>query len=131
VLIALGGAGAVGAWFWIEQRGLRGLSEVSRSYARLNIYAPWIGVALEDSATPYERADRLGWSVPEGQGPIHRIAGLYVAEQYAPPPLTPMHLDKANTEAREAWSALRPAFMRRAALAGLRRLLPGRRSLSR
>jgi hypothetical protein len=130
LLAVVAGAGVVGAWFWLEQRGLAGLSDVSRSYARLNVYAPWVGVRLDESATPYERADRLGWNVPEGEGHIDQIAGLYVQEQYGPPPETPLHLDRANTLAREEWEALRPVFMRHAAFGWLRRLLPGKRGQS-
>jgi hypothetical protein len=87
-------------------------------------------VRLDESATPYERADRLGWNVPEGEGHIDQIAGLYVQEQYGLPPETPLHLDKANTLAREEWEALRPVFMRHAAFGWLRRWLPGKRGQS-
>lgn len=116
--------GVAGTWYWFEQRGLLELSEISRSYARLNIYAPLVGVDLEESATPYERAGQIVGAVPEGEKPIHAITQLYVDEQYGPPPETPMHADRANTWAREAWPTARRAFLRAAVWNGLARLNP-------
>ncbi len=118
----------IGVWLWFEQYGLGGLSEVSRCYARLNAYAPWVGADLEASATPFERAVRLAEVTPEGEDLIDRITALYVQERYGRPPATPMHADKANVRARLAWQKLRPIFVRAALERRLAQLNPFRRA---
>lgn len=118
--------GGVGGLLYIEQRGLWHLSRVSRSYARLNIYAPLVGLRMEKSETPYERGERIGQVLPDGRGPVDTIVQLYVEEKFAPPPPTSLHADRANSMAQEAWGEARRAFLREAALRFLRRLNPFR-----
>lgn|SRR5574341_1143353 len=131
VIVLAVGAGA-GVWLWFERRGLGGLSEVSRAYARLNIFAPWIGVRLERSATPFERAERIGAQAVEGRPMVERIADLYVEEQYAPPrDLDAMHRDRANSNAGESWSKLRGIFVRLALVERIKEINPLRRLFQR
>lgn len=126
VMLALLVVGAVGAWVWIEQRGMAGLSEVSRSYARVNVYAPLVGVQLAPSATPFERSQQLEEQVPEGKGYVSRIVNLYVEEQYARPSGSPLNITKANMQARHTWQRLRTIFLRVALIRQLARLVPFR-----
>ncbi len=111
-------AGAVGlalvgviAWFWVEQRGLLKLSETARCYARLNIYASYMGIKLHDSATPYERASTLAEKIPEGESVIFRITRLYNEEQYG----QPADPDNRDARARLAWQTARQIFLKRIA----------------
>lgn len=115
--LLLAGLG-VAAWYWLEQRGTHGLSEVARSYARLNVYAPWVGVELAPSDTPYERAETLGRAAPPGEKPIRKIVDLYVREQYTADRLGNRRAE-ANRQSREAWKAARRSLVG----AGLRRRL--------
>ncbi|HEC24112.1 MAG TPA: hypothetical protein ENI95_14465 [Chloroflexi bacterium] len=125
-LLLIGLMAVAGGWFWVEQRGLLHLSDVARSYARLNIYAPWLGVTVEPGDTPLERAGRISAAVPDAQEPVQQIVGLYIEEQYAPPPPTPMHRDRANTYAREAWEKARRTFLIAALRRTVKRLVPFR-----
>lgn len=103
----------VGAWFWLEQRGLTRLSEISRSYARLNTYAQLLKITPGDNATPYERAAQIANMLPEGKRSIYTIVNLYVVEQYGPPSAMPFQRYHQNMEAREAWEAARSIILRR------------------
>lgn len=117
------------AWFLIEQRGLQGMSEVSRSYARLNIYAPLMGVKLPDSATPFERANTLSENVPQdSEVHVQRITRLYVEEQYTPKFGVNGHEDnRANLMANNSWRFLRPAMLRSMLVRWFNRVNPLRR----
>jgi hypothetical protein len=97
------------AWFWVEQRGLLKLSETARCYARLNIYASYLGIKLRDSVTPYERANILTEKIPEGESAIYRITRLYNEEQYG----QPTNPDNRNARARLAWQTARQVFLKR------------------
>lgn len=123
LLTAAGLAGAV-VWFWLEERGLRSLSEISRSYARLNIYASLAGLQLDESATPYERARLIARAIPEASEPASRIVELYVQEQYAPPPRREIERFKAGALARDQWQKARPILIRAALTGLLKRLTP-------
>jgi hypothetical protein len=81
----------------------------------LNLFAPWLGVDLPDSATPLERSGQLSHALPEGKPYVQRIVGMYVEDQYAPPrPLDDFYRDRRNAEADTSWKFLRPRFMRAA-----------------
>ena len=73
----LGTVMLVGGWAWHRKHGLHRLSGVAGSYARLNIFAPWLGVELLPSDTPYERAEAFRRRIP-GVRPVSRIVDLYV-----------------------------------------------------
>lgn len=122
-LLALLGGGAAGLWVWLDRRSLRRLSEVGRSYARLNTHAPWVGLDFLPSDTPHERAAALGERVPQGRGPIRRIVDLYAQEIYTAERLTTWRGD-AQRQAREAWEATRRVLVRAGLLNRLRRFNP-------
>ncbi|MBN1313804.1 MAG: transglutaminase domain-containing protein [Anaerolineae bacterium] len=100
-------------WFRFEQWGLMQLSEVSRSYARLNTYAQLLDISASETATPYEHAAQLVKALPEGRSPISAIVNLYVIEQYGPPPSMPVQSARRNAEAREAWMTARRIILKR------------------
>jgi len=123
-LLAVAGLAAAAGWFWLEERGLRSLSEISRSYARLNIYASLAGLQLNESATPYERARQIVRAVPEAEGPVNQIVGLYVQEQYAPPPVREIDRFKAGSLAHDEWQKARPYLIRAVLTRFLKQLIP-------
>ena len=128
MLVLLIAAGAAGLWFFLEQRGMGSLTDISRSYARLNLFAPLVGVPLEDSATPTERATKLGWGLPQGEAHIDRITALYVNEQYAPPrDMEDLEADRDSSAARDEWKLLRPTMIKAAIKQQLQRIIPMRR----
>ena len=100
----------LGLWFWFEQRGMGHLSEVSRSYARLNNFAQLAGIIAPASATPYERAEIVSRQLPQSEPYVSDIVTLYVEEQYSPN----IQLDprRAARRARRRWEKLRSVFIR-------------------
>jgi hypothetical protein len=106
---------AAGVWFWLELNGLENLSEISRSYARMNIFASLAGLPLDESATPLERGQQIAAAVPEGRDFVQRITSLYMRERYAPPVAKPRPDDRRGEVARSDWQSLRP-IMAKAAL---------------
>ncbi|GAB4474389.1 MAG: transglutaminaseTgpA domain-containing protein [Anaerolineae bacterium] len=100
-------------WYWLEMRGLRRLSEVSRSYARLNIFASLLGLRAQPSVTPYERARAIARLIPENEREAYQITRLYVDEQYGRPPASEEDRRRAAASARGAWRTARPRFLRR------------------
>jgi len=110
MVIMLVPTGILGIWFWFEQRGMAHLSEVSRSYARLNNFAQLAGITPPESATPYERAEILSKRLPQSEPYVSDIVTLYVAEQYS----SGLHLDPRRTarKARRTWEKLRHVLIR-------------------
>lgn len=99
------------AIWYVEYRGLGGLNGIERAYARLGIYARWLGLRLDRSATPDERRRYLVGEVPTGEKPINAITRAYIQNRYAPehrvdPRAKPETID-------EAWEEARWAFIRR------------------
>lgn len=94
--------------WWVEHRGLGGLSLVEKAYARLAIYGRWLGIRLPEEYTPHERQNTLVRNVPEGEEPISDITELYMRKRFAPP------ADGSDDElAGLAWGRARLAFIRR------------------
>jgi transglutaminase-like putative cysteine protease len=93
--------------WWVEHRGLGGLSMTEKAYARLAIYARFLGMALPPEHTPEERRQVLVEGVPEGEPPINDITRFYVESHYAPP-----NRAGYEGEAEQAWSEARRAFLR-------------------
>jgi len=98
-------AGLATFWAWRERK-LRGLNLVERVYERLCSFARRLGIEFQRHQTPYEYAAALITAVPEGQGPVQRIADLYVRERFS-------SRQVSGEEAEEAWRGLRPILWRR------------------
>jgi hypothetical protein len=123
LLVLLAAGVTAGLWYWRMERGLRGLGDVARGYARLNIFAPWLGIDLSRSDTPYERVRAYRQAIPESEGPVRRIVDLYVEEQYTEDRLGQRRLD-AYRQAREAWDEIRRRVLRLGLVRRIGRLNP-------
>jgi transglutaminase-like putative cysteine protease len=98
--------------WYVEYRGLRGLNVVQRAYARMTIYAHWLGLRFDESATPDERRRYLVGKVPEGEQPINTITRTYVEDRYAEPLRSDARIANSYS-AQEAWREARRTFIRR------------------
>lgn len=103
--------GIFGFIYWAEHRSLRNLSLISRTYARLNLYASWMRLYFVPGATPFERARELIVAVPGGEETIRCIVKLYVKEQYAQSTLTAEETGEVAAVAN-SWRDIRPLFLR-------------------
>jgi transglutaminase-like putative cysteine protease len=97
-------AGLVALWAWRERKQ-KGLNLVERVYERLCSFARRLGIQFQRHQTPYEYAAALSTAIPEGQGPVQRIADLYVRERFS-------GREVSGQEAGEAWQSLRPILWR-------------------
>jgi len=105
LILALIPAGLATLWT-LRERKLRGLNLVERVYERLCDFARRLGIEFQGYQTPYEYAAALITALPEGQGPVQRIADLYVRERFS-------GREVSGQEAGEAWRSLRPILWRR------------------
>jgi hypothetical protein len=85
LVVAALSVGVVSFLWWVEYRGLDEYSPIARAYARLAIYARWLGIPLSDSQTPLERGRKVAREVPTGGRDLMRITDNYIVERYAPP----------------------------------------------
>jgi len=109
---------AVGFLWWVEYRGLDSLSPVGRAYARLAIYARWLGIPLHEAQTPLERGRKIAREVPTGNRPVTSLTDMYISERYARPrDVTP----DEEKFAQSAWRNARRAFLGRKIRRWLRR----------
>ncbi len=83
VLLLLALLVLAGVW-WLEWRGLGGLSPVKRAYALLERYAGYLGIRLSPSYTPTERQRVLSDQVPPSDKPVRLITDMYMQETYGP-----------------------------------------------
>ncbi len=109
-------------WWW-EWRGMRGLSPISRAYARLERYARLIGINFAGQLTPDERRQQVARTLPKAEPPVSAITNLYTSERYGPAAKHPTELDTQSEVADEAWTETRSSILRRY----LRRFIPFRR----
>lgn len=114
VTLIAGAVAVLGARQWLSRRGLLGASEVTRSYAWLNLAAPLADVDLHPGDTPYERAEAFRRAIPRSEQPVRRIIELYVQEQYTPQRIPPAQRLDAARQARGAWQAARRILLRAA-----------------
>jgi transglutaminase-like putative cysteine protease len=96
-------------WWW-EWRGLRGLSPISRAYARLERYLALIGLRFAPEQTPEERRRRTNSTLPDAERPVTAITRLYNAERYGP---QDERVTKAGPQAEVAWNDARKHILRR------------------
>ena len=116
-------AGLAAFWAWRERKQ-KGLNLVEQVYERLCNFARRLGIKFQRHQTPYEYAAALSTVIPEGRGPVQRIADLYVRERFSGTvlPLVPGPKDQGDwtvqgrevseQEAVEAWQSLRPILWR-------------------
>ncbi len=108
IIIAILSFLGVGLLWWVEYRGLDRISPIGRAYARLGIYARWLGIPLAQANTPLERGRRIARNVPTGSNAVNSITDMYINERYARP-----HNPSPNEEdeAQDAWQRARRAFI--------------------
>jgi hypothetical protein len=112
LLLIIVGIGLFIYWWW-EWRGLRGMSPVSRAYARLERYIPLVGVRLHDQQTPEERRRQIVKGVPRAERPVTAITRLYTAERYGPGMRHPAEAQQNRQVAEGAWLNARKKILRR------------------
>ncbi len=100
-------------WWWWEWRGMRGLSPVTRAYARLERYVPLVGVRLKTEQTPDERRRRIVRVLPMAEPPVTAITRMYTAERYGPRRRHPADAEVQQQIAEEAWADARTSILRR------------------
>jgi len=105
-------------WWW-EWRGLRGLSPISRAFARLERYMQLIGIRFGSAKTTLEKGSELQRRLPAAREAIRTISSLYTRERYGAPAIgEDPQLFAQNAE--QAWTQTRGDILRR----WLRRWLP-------
>jgi transglutaminase-like putative cysteine protease len=92
-------------------------SNVERSYGRLGSWAHWLGVLVLPAHTPYERADLLAASVPEGKEPLRNLTRQFVLQRF-----TPQRSGDNDFDPRAEWKVLRPLMLRQTIAHQLERL---------
>lgn len=109
VLIVLLMVGVLFFVWWVEWRGLGGLTPVQRAYALIERYAGYVGIRLGSSYTPDERRRIVVDRVPHSDQPVRTITEMYVEETYGP---QARRAGRWNARARAAWNEARSAFVR-------------------
>lgn len=121
-LVLLLAVGVMIYWWW-EWRGMRGLSPITRAYARLERYIGLLGIHLSAQQTPEERRAQIIRTLPKAEPPISAITQLYSAERYSKGSRTPHEGALQSEMADEAWTETRASILKR----WLRRRLPWNR----
>ena len=129
--IVVGASAAV--WlllYWIWNLGLRGLSPVEKSYARMNRLGALAGLRRHRYQTPNEYAAMLSGALGDAAPSAQHIAREFAALRYTGSPVSDddnENSDKADADTDDgddmerAWRDIRGALIGRA----FRRLLPG------
>ncbi|MCB9461801.1 MAG: hypothetical protein H6670_19280 [Anaerolineaceae bacterium] len=106
-------------WWW-EWRGMRGLSPISRAYARLMRYIPLVGLNIEEDQTTEERRDTIVRKLPQASRPVSAITRNYTHERYSNIPENADIPPQVTQAADEAWSSARGHILSR----WIRRFIP-------
>ena len=96
-------------WWW-EWRGMRGLSPISRAYARLERYIPLIGIVTRPEQTPEEKRGQIVEVFPVVERPVTTITDNYIRERYGLRDDTPQSTYD-NDMANMAWSVTRRSII--------------------
>ena len=81
--------------------------DVDKSFLRLCSWAGWLGLATQETQTPYEQAEVLVTAVPEGREPIRTLTKQFVLKQFSP---AKTYEDGFNPLSQ--WQQLRPILIR-------------------
>lgn len=106
-------------WWW-EWRGMRGLSPITRAYARLERYLSLIGIHAARHQTTEERRRDIVRVIPKAEPPVSAITRMYTAERYGRGVRSEQEAEYQADMADEAWVDTRANILRRF----FRRLLP-------
>lgn len=99
-------------WWW-EWRGMKGLSPISRAYARLGRYLGLIGINFAPQDTPEERRRRLMRELPGTERPVKAITNLYTQERYGRLAPDSPDTQRQNDAIDAAWIETRGNILRR------------------
>ncbi|MCA9922975.1 MAG: transglutaminase domain-containing protein [Anaerolineales bacterium] len=83
-------------------------ADVERSYSRLEWWGRWLGVRVQQTQTPYERAEEIGTAVPDGKQSILNLTRQFVLKQFS---RAKNH--ENNFDPTDEWRTLRPILIRR------------------
>jgi len=112
VLVAIG----IFIFWWWEWRGMKGLSPITRAWARLERYLGLVGLHLNSDETPNERRRKIVRVLPrQAEPPVRTIARLYTAERYGPNlhDANPVESAANSQVADRAWKDTRGNIVRR------------------
>ncbi len=105
-IIVLGGA--FGVTMLANNMNKRVEADVERSYGRLAGWGRWMGINVQNTHTPYERAEIIGTAVtPEGKQSILNLTRQFVLKQFSPAQSYDDDFDPTDE-----WRILRPLFIR-------------------
>lgn len=113
LLLALLAGIAVFIWWWWEWRGMRGLSPITRAYAKLERFIGLVGIQVQPQQTPDERRRHIVRGLPGAERPITAITRLYTSERYGRGPTDPLQVSKQTQVADKAWIEARRSILRR------------------
>jgi transglutaminase-like putative cysteine protease len=99
-------------WWW-EWRGMRGLSPVSRAWARLERYIRLLGIYPGDHNTTLEKNQAMSKRVPAAKAAIRAISELYTAERYRGDKNDPTQYARQAETADHAWEDTRKNILLR------------------
>ncbi len=99
-------------WWW-EWRGLRGLTSISRAYARLERYIPLIGIVPSHEETTEERRNRIVRVLPVAQRPVTAITRMYATERYGRRSTDAVREQQTSEAADQAWLDTRGSILKR------------------
>lgn len=98
-------------WWW-EWRGMRGLSPITRAYARLERYLGLLGITFSPQLTPEERRRRIMRDVPGSERPVTAITRMYMTERYGRND-NPLESAAQGDVADRAWKDARKNILQR------------------
>lgn len=83
-------------------------ADVERSFGRLESWGRWLGINVQSTQTPYERATAIATAVPEGEQSIFILTKQFVLKQFS----RARAFEKGFNPTNE-WRKLRPILLRR------------------
>lgn len=113
LFLALLAALAAFVWWWWEWRGMKGLSPITRAYAKLERFIGLIGIQVKPQQTPDERRRQIVKDLPGAERPVTAITRLYTTERYGRENDNPLQVSKQTQIADKAWTEARSNIIRR------------------
>lgn len=99
-------------WWW-EWRGMKGLSPITRAYARLERYLRLVGIHLKPEQTPEERRKTIVRDLPAAEPSVTAITRMYITERYGPNRRPATQDTPQGQVADRAWSDARGSIIQR------------------
>lgn len=106
-------------WWWVEWRGLGGLSATTKAYTRLERYVHFMGIDASSQSTPEERRKEIVRKFPQIERSVTSIVRLYSMERYGRPAVGRSKQER-DEMADENWEKVRVVIIQ----SWLRRFIP-------